>query len=197
MTLPHPALSDPPDSSDAAVLAATRHWLEAAVIGFQLCPFARPVHLRGQIRWTVSAARDIDDLAAELAHELQILASADPQRTDTTLLIVPHLLQDFLDFNDFLDLADDVLAELGLEGELQVASFHPQFQFAEEDPDDVSQASNRSPWPILHLLREDSVARALEAHPEAEHLAERNVQRLRTLGWAGWQALYNSPAPSQ
>lgn len=193
MTPAHPALQHPPDTTDAGVLAATRHWLEAAVIGFQLCPFARGVHLRGQIRWSVSAAREIDALATELAHELQILAAADPEHTDTTLLIVPHMLHDFLDFNDFLDLAEDVLSELGLEGELQVASFHPQFQFAEEDPDDISHASNRAPWPILHLLREDSVARVLEAHPEAEDLAERNIQRLRSLGWAGWRRLFAAP----
>ena len=171
-------------------LEQTRHWLEQAVIGLNLCPFAKAVHTKGQIRWVESSATDVKALLADLVHELQLLAAADPEAIDTTLLVHPQVLGDFLDYNDFLDLADAALEELGLDGVLQIASFHPQFQFADTDADDITNATNRSPYPTLHLLREDSVERAVAAFPEAEAIFERNVETLRRLGPEGWRVLF-------
>jgi uncharacterized protein len=170
-------------------IAETQAWLEKAVIGLNLCPFAKAVHTKGQIRWVESAAREPEALLRDLVHELRHLAAADPEQPDTTLLIHPHVLQDFLDFNDFLDVADAALAELGLEGVLQVASFHPQYQFAGTEEDDAGNLSNRSPHPTLHLLREDSVERAVAAFPEAESIYERNIETLQRLGLEGWRKL--------
>jgi len=170
-------------------LEQTRRWLEQAVIGLNLCPFAKAVHSRGQIRWVESTAADVNALMADLVHELQLLAAADPLAIDTTLLVHPQVLGDFLDYNDFLDLADAALEELGLIGELQIASFHPHYQFDGTAPDDVENLSNRSPFPTLHLLREDSVERAVEAFPEAESIYEKNIETLRALGAEGWTRL--------
>lgn len=186
----HPAIADPADSSDAAVLAATRLWLERAVIGLNLCPFAKAVHVRGQIRWVVSQAEDEQALLEELVAELQQLAVADPEQVDTTLLIHPRVLQDFLDYNDFLDLADAAVEQMGLDGELQVASFHPDYCFDGEPADDIGHATNRSPYPMLHLLREASVDRAVAAFPDADQLVERNLASLRRLGAQGWHTLF-------
>ena len=167
----------------------TRHWLEQAVIGLNLCPFAKAVHTKGQIRWVESSATDVQGLMADLVHELQLLAAADPEAVDTTLLVHPQVLGDFLDYNDFLDLADAALEELGLIGALQIASFHPQYQFEGTEPDDVENLSNRSPHPTLHLLREDSVERAVAAFPDAESIYEKNIETLRALGGEGWERL--------
>ena len=167
----------------------TRHWLEQAVIGLNLCPFAKAVHTRGQIRWVESSATDVKGLMSDLVHELQLLAAADPEAVDTTLLVHPQVLGDFLDYNDFLDLADAALEELGLIGALQIASFHPQYQFEGTEPDDVENLSNRSPHPTLHLLREDSVERAVAAFPDAESIYEKNIETLRALGAEGWERL--------
>ena len=175
-------------------IAATKHWLEQAVIGLNLCPFAKAVHLKQQIRWALSPARDAETLLAELVRELQILAAADAEQHDTTLLIHPHALTDFLDYNDFLDLADAVIEELGLDGVLQVASFHPDYQFEGTEADDPGNLSNRSPYPTLHLLREDSIERAVAAFPEAADIYERNIETLQRLGLAGWRALLDGPA---
>jgi uncharacterized protein len=169
----------------------TRQWLERAVIGLNLCPFAKAVHVKSQIRYAVSEAQNIDHLVEDLIDELNILAEADPEKIDTTLLIHPHVLNDdFLDYNDFLDIADHVIAELKLEGEIQVASFHPQYQFADTEIDDVTNFTNRSPYPTLHLLREASVARAVAAFPEAREIFEKNMATLRMLGNEGWAALW-------
>ncbi len=170
-------------------IEATQAWLEKAVIGLNLCPFAKAVHGKGQIRWVLSAATTVEALLTELMAELQVLAAADPERIDTTLLIHPHVLGDFLDYNDFLDVADAALEELGLDGTLQIASFHPQYQFAGTEADDAGNLSNRSPHPTLHLLREDSVERAVAAFPEAASIFERNIQTLQALGVDGWRRL--------
>ena len=171
----------------------TRHWMEQAVIGLNLCPFAKAVHTKGQIRWVLSPATDAKALLAELVHELQTLAAADAQAIDTTLLIHPHTLGDFLDYNDFLDVADAALAEMGLEGELQIASFHPHYQFEGSEADDMANFSNRSPYPTLHLLREASVERAVASFPEAESIYERNIETLEQLGLPGWRKLLAAP----
>ena len=175
----------PPD----AVIADTVRWLERAVIGLNLCPFAKAVHTKGQIHYVVSEATDASDLLEELRHELQALAEISAEKRDTTLLIAPRCLQDFLDFNDFLGLAEDLVDTLDLDGVLQVASFHPQFQFADAAQDDITNATNRAPYPILHLLREDSIDRAVQAFPEAETIYERNMQVLEDLGAEGWAKL--------
>jgi uncharacterized protein len=175
--------------TDDAVITATRAWLEQAVIGLNLCPFAKAVHVKGQVRYVVSAAEDVDALQAELVEQLRALALADPAEVDTTLLIHPRVLQDFEDFNQFLGLAEETVDALGLEGVLQVASFHPRFQFADTEPDDITNATNRAPYPILHLLREESIDRAVEAFPEAESIYEANIETMRRLGPEGWAAL--------
>ena len=171
------------------VIAATRAWLARAVIGLNLCPFAKAVHVKDQIRYVVCAAVTPEALLAELARELEYLAAADPAVCDTTLLIHPQVLGDFADYNDFLDIADVAVEELGLDGVLQVASFHPDYQFADTALDDITNYSNRSPYPTLHLLREDSIDRAVEAYPQAERIFEANMATLRQLGHAGWRAL--------
>jgi len=170
-------------------LDQTRVWLEKAVIGLNLCPFAKAVHSKGQIRWVLSQANEPKALLLQLVEELQHLAHADPEAVDTTLIVHPQVLQDFYDFNDFLGVAEDALAELGLEGVLQIASFHPQFQFADAEPDDIGNATNRAPFPTLHLLREDSIERAVQAFPEAEAIYERNIATLQRLGPEGWRRL--------
>ena len=173
-------------------LQDTQAWLEKAVIGLNLCPFAKAVHAKGQIRWVQSAAEQPLALLKELVAELKLLSEADPEVVDTTLLVHPLVLQDFEDFNDFMGVVEDALTDLGLDGVLQVASFHPQFQFADTAADDVSNATNRSPFPTLHLLREDSVERAVAAFPEADKIFERNIQTLQTLGAEGWRRLLQS-----
>lgn len=171
------------------VIATTQRWLERAVIGLNLCPFAKAVHVSKRIRYVVSTAKHIDGLLDELERELHLLNEADPAVCETTLLIHPQLLHDFLEYNDFLDLADGVVEELELEGVLQVASFHPQYQFEGTEPDDITNFSNRAPYPTLHLLRESSVERAVETHPDTADIYQRNVDTLRRLGHDGWAAL--------
>jgi hypothetical protein len=177
------------DPRYVAVQADMQHWLEQAVIGLNLCPFAKGVHVKGQIHWAVSDARDEESLRQDLRAELLALAESDPEQRDTTVLMAPWCLADFLDFNDFLDLADAELEDLDLVGWLQIANFHPNYQFAGTDEDDVSNYTNRAPYPVLHLLRESSIDRAVAAYPEAEMIYERNIQALERLGAAGWAAL--------
>ena len=172
-----------------SALEETTTWLEKAVIGLNLCPFAKAVHSKGQIRWVLSDATEPTALLELLVHELQQLAAADPESVDTTLIVHPQVMQDFMDFNDFLGVAEAALAELNLDGVLQIASFHPQFQFAGTDIDDITNATNRSPYPTLHLLREDSVERAVVAFPEAEDIFQRNINTLQRLGPEGWTQL--------
>ncbi|MCY1215404.1 hypothetical protein D9M68_107760 [compost metagenome] len=169
------------------VIAATRHWLERAVIGLNLCPFAKSVYVKEQVRYVVSTVTEAPDVMDDLERELRLLADADPDQIDTTLLILPDAVADFLDFNDLLYFAERLLGSLGLEGTLQIASFHPQYQFAGTEPDDIENYTNRAPYPILHLLREDSIARAAAAFPDAADIYERNQATMRRLGHDGWQ----------
>lgn len=186
-----PPAADPmaADPMAAEPIATTRRWLERAVIGLNLCPFAKAVHAKGRIRWVLSDANDAEALLAQLADELRHLAAADPAEVETTLIVHPKVLADFADYNDFLDLADAAIAALGLEGTLQVASFHPDYRFAGTEPDDITNATNRSPYPTLHLLREDSIAQAVADTPDADRIVERNLATLRRLGAGGWQRL--------
>lgn len=184
---PSPPLA-PSERADLITKDMVR-WLERAVIGLNLCPFAKGVHAKGQIHYVVSAATDAEALAQDLRRELADLAAAPAEVRDTTLLMAPDCLQEFLEFNDFLGVAEDVLEELDLDGTLQIASFHPEFQFAGTDAGDVTNCTNRAPYPTLHLLREDSIDRAVQAYPEAEAIYERNMEVLEQLGMPGWQAL--------
>ncbi|MBA4328132.1 MAG: DUF1415 domain-containing protein [Polaromonas sp.] len=177
--------------TDEEVLAATRQWLEEAVIGLNLCPFAKAVYVKNQVRLVVSQARHADDLLEELDRELDLLVATPADQIDTTLLIHPTLFEDFLDFNDFMEIAEGVVDEHALEGVVQLASFHPKFQFEGTEPDDLGNFTNRAPFAILHLLREESVERAVQAYPDAESIFERNIETLNQLGLAGWQALYS------
>ncbi len=177
---------------DEAVIAAMREWIEKAVIGLNLCPFAKAVYVKHQVRYVVSRAPHLDGLLEDLDRELDFLAAADPEAVDTTLLIHPTLLPDFLDFNDFMQLAEAALDEHGLDGVIQIASFHPQFQFEGTAPDDPGNYTNRAPFPTLHLLREASIDRAVTAFPEAETIYARNIETLQTLGRAGWHALWRN-----
>ena len=175
--------------TDEQVLASTKRWLEKAVIGLNLCPFAKAVYVKNQVRLVVSKARHADDLLEELDRELDLLAATPAEEIDTTLLIHPTLFEDFLDFNDFLEVAEGVVDEHKLDGVIQLASFHPQFQFEGTGPDDIGNYTNRAPFAILHLLREESVERAVEVFPQAEAIFEQNIATLEKLGHDGWRAL--------
>jgi hypothetical protein len=160
------------------------------VIGLNLCPFAKAVHVKEQIKYVVSEATTVEQLLEDLAQELEFLAEVSREKTDTTLLIHPEVLNDFLDYNDFLELADQLLEDLDLDGELQIASFHPQYQFAGTEIDDVTNFTNRSPYPTLHLIREESIDEAVKAFPEAEAIFETNMQIMEKLGTDGWLKLF-------
>ena len=175
---------------DATILENTRRWIEKAVIGLNLCPFARAVYVKNQVRIVVSHARHLDAFLDELDAELTLLKETPADQIDTTLLVHPSLFPDFFVFNDFLNVVDDVVAEHELEGVIQVASFHQMFQFEEVELDDISNATNRSPYPTLHLLREDSVEKAIASDAgDAEKIVERNIATLKNLGAEGWQRL--------
>lgn len=180
---------DPQAASEVVVIAETRHWLERAVIGLNLCPFARAEYVRNRIAFRVSAATTPEALASDLETALRELVAAQPERIETTLLIHPWVLGDFLEYNEFLGEADALLVRLGLEGVVQIASFHPEYRFAGEDPGDMSHCTNRSPYPILHLLREASVERAVRSGEPAETIVARNLKTLRALGPEGWRRL--------
>lgn len=176
-------------SGAGVVVARTRAWIERAVIDLNLCPFAKAVYVKERVRYVVSDADTPEALLADLERELAHLAATPAEETDTTLLIHPAVLQDFLDYNDFLGIAEEAVERLGYAGELQVASFHPQYQFADTRPDDITNFTNRSPYPTLHLLREASIDEAVAACPDAEEIYLRNMQALRRLGRKGWDEL--------
>ncbi len=169
--------------------AETMAWVARAVVGLSLCPFAKAPLVKGQIRCVVSEVRSTEDLLGALRDELQTLVQADPQQIETTLLVHPHVLVDFAEFNNFLDEADHLLETMNLSGVVQVASFHPHYQFAGTNMGDLGNATNRSPYPMLHLLREESVERAVRAFPEAESIYEANIRTLEALGAQGFAEL--------
>lgn len=176
-------------SEDSPEIAATRRWLERAVIGLNLCPFAKAVYVKQQVRFALSDAELEDDLLEELGEELLRLRDTSADEIDTTLLVHPRVLTDFLDYNDFLDRVDALIEALELDGILQVASFHPQYQFADTDPDDPGNGTNRAPYPTLHLLREDSLDRAVAAYPDPDAIVQRNLETMEKLGLDGLRAL--------
>ena len=178
-------------SSNASnIIEETQDWLIQAVIGLNLCPFAKAVHVKEQIKYVVSEATTVGQLLEDLAQELEFLAEVSREKTDTTLLIHPEKLNDFLEYYDFLELTDQLLEDLDLDGELQIASFHPQYQFAGTEIDDVTNFTNRSPYPTLHLIREESIDEAVKAFPEAEAIFETNMQTMEKLGTDGWLKLF-------
>ncbi len=176
------------------IINDTVAWLERAVIGLNLCPFAKSVHVKGQVHYAVSRATSHQALLDDLKKELNELVALDASARDTTLFIVPEGMDEFLDFNDFLDDADQALVDLDLDGVLQIASLHPCYQFAGTAEDDITNYTNRSPYPTLHLLREDSIDRAVAAFPNPEAIFETNMQTLQTLGQSGWDALKVGPS---
>lgn len=172
------------------VIAITRHWLEKAVIGLNLCPFARHVYVRDQVRYVVSDARHLDAFLEQLDEELELLAATDPEKVDTTLLIHPTLFPDFEVFYDMVGMAEEAVMEHELEGVLQVASFHPRFRFEGTEADEMGNYTNRAPFPTLHLIREDSLARALASYPDdPDEIYQRNIDTLEKLGKQGWREL--------
>ena len=175
----------------------TLRWLERAVIGLNLCPFAKSVYVKGQVHCAVSGAADLEALRDDLLNELHNLVALEPSVRDTTVLVVQNLLQDFYDYNDFLNVADDCLLALDLEGVIQIASFHPHYQFAGTDEDDITNFTNRSPYPTLHLIREASIDRAVAAFPNAEDIFETNMTTMNQLGLQGWQDLNVGPSLAQ
>ena len=177
-----------PDQERTAI-EDTQKWLLEAVVGLNLCPFAKAVVVKDMVRYRVCVSDVPADLLAMLREELQHLAEAAPDKLDTTLLIAPNALPDFLDFNDFLADCDEVLMDLELDGVLQVADFHPHYQFGGMEVEDIENFTNRTPYPTLHLLREASIDKAVEAYPDASLIFERNIEVLNKLGHAGWKAL--------
>lgn len=181
------------DTQETTVRNDTHRWVQRAVIGLNLCPFAKSVEVNQRLRIVVSAAQTPEALLQDLARELLALRRADPEQTETTLLVHPLVLNDFLDFNDFLGAADALVEDLELDGILQVASFHPDYQFEGTEPDDVDNFSNRSPYPTLHLLREDSIEKAMDSMPDTDAIYEANIDTLRRIGLKGWAALDVGP----
>jgi hypothetical protein len=201
--MPPPTAASPATGNSEATLAAdeivaaTRHWLTRAVIGLNLCPFAKAVHAKQQIRYVVSEARELEAVLTVLEAELRALEEADPERVDTTLLIFPHAFPEFMEFNDALFFAERLLRQLRLDGELQIASFHPRYQFEGTQPEDIENYTNRAPYPILHLLRESSVERATQAFPDAADIYERNQETMRHLGHEGWREWMEAEAGTE
>lgn len=159
---------------------AVRSWVENPVISLNLCPFAKRELVKNRVRFSVSEARAEEELLVDLQAEL--IRLNEDEAIETTLLIHPHVLQDFYDYNQFLGYADDLLVQLDLEGVYQIASFHPDYQFGGTDPKDAENYTNRSPYPILHLIREASLEQVLEHYPNADQIPERNIALLRELG---------------
>lgn len=180
-----PAMTDTHLPTDDPI-AATRLWLERIVIGLNLCPFAKAVYVKDQVRFVLSDATTPEALVEQLAEELVLLRDTPAEQIDTTLIVHPQVLTDFLDYNDFLNNADAAIEALDLQGILQVASFHPDYQFEGVAANDASNYTNRAPFPTLHLLREDSVARAVDVYPDPDVIVERNIQTLDRIGVDGW-----------
>ncbi|EGZ51366.1 DUF1415 domain-containing protein [Neisseria wadsworthii] len=175
--------------SDQTVIEHTRIWLEKAVIGLNLCPFAKAPYAKNRVRIAVSHAKHLDGFLEDLDRELQLLAETPPEETETSLLVHPGLFADFHQFNDMLDFADQAVIDNDLEGIIQIAPFHPGFMFEGTEEHDISNYTNRSPYPTLHLIREDSIAKAAEAFPDAEAIFGRNIALLEEMGHEGWEKL--------
>ncbi|WP_306604097.1 DUF1415 domain-containing protein [Azonexus sp.] len=186
-----PPLLHPYTDADASqIIADTQTWLERAVIGLNLCPFAKSVVVKKQVRYALTAASTADDLLAEVENELNLLSTTPADQLDTTLLIHPRAMTDFLDYHFFVAEAVALIRNLGFDGVYQIASLHPQYEFAGSEPDDIANFTNRSPYPTLHLLRESSIDRAVAAFPDAKDIFERNIATMENLGHEGWGKLW-------
>ena len=177
---------------DQEIIESTKIWLERAVIGLNLCPFAKSVFVKKQVRYALTAASSADELLTELEHELSVLQQTDPEKLDTTLLIHPKIITDFLDYHFFLTEVDALIRNLDMEGIFQIASLHPQYEFAGSETDEIANYTNRSPYPTLHLLRESSIDRAVAAFPDAASIFERNIETMERIGHEGWRKLFLS-----
>lgn len=175
-------------NSDAA-LADTRRWLERAVIGLNLCPFAKAVLVRQQVHFAATQAEDVAGILEDFGRELAELVALEPTQRDTTLLVIPAGMEDFLVFHDLTARAERLVRKQGLQGTIQVASFHPRFVFAGAQEGDITNYTNRAPYPTLHLLREASIDRAVAAFPDPAAIYDANMETLRRLGRDGWDAL--------
>lgn len=186
----------PGQTADAQYIAPVQEWLQRVVIGLNLCPFASRPTRAGLVRMAVSVARDEQALLDDLQQELERLAACPATELETTLLIIPHLLADFMDYNLFLNWVDQLVVRGGWEGEFQVATFHPHYQFEGTEPEDAENLTNRSPYPLLHLLREDSLEQMLERYPDSDNIPQANIRRMNKLSAAEKQALFPFlPAP--
>lgn len=174
------------------IIERTKVWLECAVIGLNLCPFAKSVFVKKQVRYALTAASSADELLSELEHELTLLVHTAPEKLDTTLLIHPQVMTDFLDYHFFLSEVDALIRNLDMEGIFQIASLHPHYEFTGSEPDEIANYTNRSPYPTLHLLRESSIDRAVAAFPDAADIFERNIQTMERIGHEGWRKLFLS-----
>jgi hypothetical protein len=170
--------------SEAQAIAATRRWVEQVVIKHNFCPFAhKPAH-SNTIRYVASPAQETDGLVEDLVEELVLLRDADHTKIETTILVAPNCLEEFDDYNQFLDLVDMLIQRFNLQGIIQVASFHPDYQFADLERDDVRNYTNRSPYPMFHLILEESIARARDTYPNVEAIPDNNMELLQKLGLA-------------
>jgi hypothetical protein len=166
---------------DEQIIADVEQWLDEVVIGLDLCPFAARPRREKRVRIVVSHATDEEALLNDLQAELEHLSDTPVAELETTLLAIPDMLEDFADYNDFLDAVDLWVEQFGWEGDLQVASFHPQYQFADTEADDPGNLTNRSPWPLLHIIREESLEKAIEHYPDVDAIPERNIARMKAL----------------
>ncbi len=170
-----------PPRTETDVATRVAQWLDEVVIGLNLCPFAAAPRRRAQIRIRVCRPADENALTEALVEELERLGTTEPRQLETTLLAVDGLLADFDDYRRYVDFADVLLMQYGWEGVFQVASFHPDYQFADTDPDDPGNLTNRSPCPILHLIREESLARVLAHYPDPDAIPTTNIRRVSAL----------------
>ncbi len=164
------------------VIETTKRWLESFVIGLNLCPFAKHPFRNNKIRYVVFEDSDLEKLTETLLIEANELVATTPSVLETTLIILPESLEKFEEYLDYLNMADFIFEEVDLDGVIQIASFHPDYQFDETEITDVENYTNRSPYPMFHLLREDSVTRALEAYPEVGDIPENNIDTMNKLG---------------
>ncbi|WP_150466151.1 DUF1415 domain-containing protein [Francisella sp. SYW-2] len=172
------------------IITATQNWVKTFVVGMNLCPFAKREVVKNRVRYFVSQATNIEQLLAEVQAELELLES--DTNIETTLVIHPYILQDFYDYNDFLYDADNLLIDMSLEGVYQIASFHPDYQFEGVDLDDVENYTNRSPYPMLHLIREESLEKAIANYPNPDDIPQRNIDLMNKLGIDKVKALLKS-----
>ncbi len=165
---------------DKAIIESVQRWVEQFIVELNLCPFAKREIVKNRVRYVVAEAATEEQLLVALEAELEFLSESTS--TETTLLIHAHVLRDFYDYNQFLDIADGLLQEMNLDGDFQIASFHPHYQFGGTEANAAENYTNRSPYPILHLLREDSLEQAIDDHADVNQIPIDNVALMNNLG---------------